>query len=85
MYANTYKCKLDKFCKLNNKLLRIALNKKLPTSVSDLYKLMNVLPITDLHDMRFLLFVRKCIFHRQTFPGILHANKLCTLSQYKTK
>ena len=33
---------------------------------------MNVLSITDLHDMRLLLLVHKCTYHGQLCPGIFH-------------
>jgi hypothetical protein len=72
VYANTHKCKLDKLSKLNNKLMRIILSKKICTPVAELHKLMNVLPISDLHEMRLMLFVHKCIYHRESLPEIFH-------------
>ena len=72
VYANTYKSYLHKLSKLNNKLLRILLNKKLETPVPDLYRMLNVLPISDLHELQLLSLVHKCLFHQETLPEIFH-------------
>jgi len=72
VYANTNKVRLEKLSKLNNKLIRILLNKKLSTPVLELYKLMNVLPIKQLHEMQLLQFVHKCMYHKGLLPDIFH-------------
>jgi Reverse transcriptase (RNA-dependent DNA polymerase) len=70
VYANASKSVLDKLCKLNNKLLRILLRKKLATPVIDLYVAMNILPIPILHEMQLLVFIHKCTFHKYILPEI---------------
>ena len=62
VYANTAKCYLDKLVKLNNKLLRILLKKKMETPIINLYQTFNVLPLPLLHEMQMLLFVHKCYY-----------------------
>ena len=73
VYANTYQASIDKLCKLNNKLLRILLNKKLRTPIMDLYTELNTLPIPLLHEYQLLIFVFKCFFHKNLMPGIFHS------------
>ena len=53
---------LDKLVKLNNKLLRILLNKKMETPIPNLYKTLNVLPLPLLHELQMLVFVHKCYY-----------------------
>ena len=72
VYANTSMSKLDKLCKLNNKLIRILFNKKLNTLVLELYKCINALPITELHEMQLLLFVHRCLYHNEQLPEVFH-------------
>ena len=72
VYANTTKSRLDKLSKLNNKLIRILLNKPIKTPVLDLYKTMNVLPIIELHEMQMLIFVHKCLYHKDLLPDVFH-------------
>ena len=68
VYANASKSALDKLLKLNNKLLRILLNKKLSTPVRDLYATLNILPIPILHEMQMLMFIHKCLYHKNILP-----------------
>ena len=70
VYANTTKTALDKLCKLNNKLLRILLNKPLLTPINELYRAMAVLPIPQLHEMQLLVFTHKCLYASTTLPDI---------------
>jgi hypothetical protein len=72
IYANTAKSRIDKLSKLNNKLIRILVNKRFNTTVMDLYKIMNVLPISQLHDMQLLIFIHKCLYHQDLVPDIFH-------------
>ena len=62
VFANTAKSFLDKLVKLNNKLLRILLNKKMETPIISLYQSFNVLPLPLLHEMQMLVFVHKCYY-----------------------
>jgi len=70
VYGNTTKTKLDKLCKLNNKILRILLRKRLKTPIKNLYATMNTLPIPILHEMLLLIFVHKFVFHAGLLPDI---------------
>ena len=73
VYANASKSALDKLLKLNNKLLWILLNKKLSTPVRDLYATFNILPIPILHEMQMLMFIHKCLYHKNILPNIFHS------------
>ena len=70
VYANTTASVLDKLCKLNNKLLRILLNKPLLTPTHELYCALNTLPIPQLHQLRMLLFTHKCVYNGDSLPEI---------------
>ena len=70
IYGNSCKTYVDKLCKLNNKLLRILLNKPLSTPVIDLYRSLNILPIPLLHEFQVLIFVYKCFYCANELPGI---------------
>ena len=72
IYANTSKSRLDKLAKLNNKIIRILLNKKVNTPVIMLFKIINVLPINELYAMQLLMFVHKCIYHKELIPEVFH-------------
>ena len=61
---------MDKLCKLNNKLLRILLQKNLATPIVDLYAEMKTLPIPILHEMLLWLFVHKYLYHKQLLPEV---------------
>ena len=54
VYANCSKVSLDKLSKLNNKLLRILLDKNYDTPNIEFYRTVDVLPISLLHEMRWL-------------------------------
>ena len=70
IYANACKSVTDKLLKLNNKLLRIILNKKMDTPVKELYKDQNTLPITLLHDFNIIVLIFKCYYHKNQVPEI---------------
>jgi hypothetical protein len=70
IYANACKSVTDKLYKLNNKLLRIILNKKLDTPVKELYQEQNTLPITLLHDFSILVLIFKCYYYKNQVPEI---------------
>ena len=70
VYANTCKTKLDKLMKLNNKLIRILLNKKWLTPVKELYIELDVLPIPLLHEMKILDLIHKCLYEKQLVPDV---------------
>ena len=72
VYGNTTTSQIDKLFKLNNKILRILLNKPLCTPVVDLYTEMNTLPIPTLHEMLMLMFVHKYVHHRHLLPEVFH-------------
>ena len=72
VYANTYKSYLHKLQVLNNKIIRILLNRNIWTRVAILYNALNTLPITDLHEMRLLIFVHKCLYQTELLPSIFH-------------
>ena len=70
-YANTYTTYLDKLHKLNNKIIRILFNKpKRSTAVNDLYRLCDTLPIYQLHNLKLLQFVHKCVYHSSELPDL---------------
>jgi hypothetical protein len=73
VYANASQNVLDKLCKLNNKLIRIILNKKMSTPIMDLYRSLNILPIPLLHEMSLLVFVFKFHHQRSLMPDIFHS------------
>lgn len=87
IYANTSKTHLDKLCKLNNKLLRILLNKPLLTPVTDLYNEINHAPIPVLHQIRILIFIKKCIHHKDLTPELYqhYFNQNNTVHTYNTR
>ena len=66
VYANTTRSHLDRLIKLNNKLLRILLNKRMETPVINLYQTINVLPLPLLYEMQMLVFVHKCHYKLNT-------------------
>jgi len=70
VYANCTKLALDKLIKLNNKLLRILLNKNYDTPTIELYRYFNVLPIPLLYEMKMLEIVHNFNFHKHLLPQI---------------
>ena len=70
VYANCAKLALDKLNKLNNKILRILLDKNYETPNIELYKSFNVLPIPLPHEMNLLEIIRKYHFHKHLLPEI---------------
>ena len=87
LYANTSKTHLDKLCKLNNKLLRILLNKPLLTPVKVLYNEMDHAPIPILHQIQILIFIKKCIHHKDLTPDLYqhYFNQNNTVHTYNTR
>ena len=70
IYANTCNSTLDKLCKLNNKLIRILLNKKLDTPIVDLYSEMKILPIPLQHEFNMIVLIFKCIYYKHLVPTV---------------
>lgn len=72
VYGSACKTQLTKLHTLNNKLLRILLNKKLDTPICDLYKAMGTLSIFQLHDFQMLTLACKGIHCRELIPSVFH-------------
>ena len=70
VYANCAKSTIDKLNTLNNKILRILLNKKYDTPNIELYRILNVLPVSLLHEMKLLELIHKCHYHKRLLPVI---------------
>ena len=70
VYANASNASLNMLNKLNNKILRILLNKNVRTHVKELYAHVNSLPVPSLHQMQLLLFIHKCVHHRSLLPKV---------------
>ena len=70
IYANTCSSYLQRLNILNNKLIRILFNKKRFTHVTELYKVIESLPILKLHDFTVLKFVHKCALNPEALPEI---------------
>ena len=87
VYSNTSKKALDKLCKLNNKILRILLSKKLRTPVPELYSSMHTFPIPFLHEINILKFIHKCLYNKHLVPEIFHEyyTESCTLHSHFTR
>jgi len=85
IYANTCSTYLNSLSILNNKLIRILFHKNKQTHIKDLYKIIDSLPITKLHDFRILKFVHDCKFNQNCLPEIftdyfLPSNLVCKYS-----
>ena len=72
IYANTFSSYLDKFKKLNNKLLRILQHEHRLCKSTTLYRKYNTLPIAELHQFHIICLIHKFIFHKDTLPKIYH-------------
>ena len=70
VYANCSRSTLDKLIKLNNKLLRILLDKNYSTTNIDLYRTFKVLPIPLLHELKLLEIVHKHYYHKHLLPEV---------------
>jgi len=70
--VNTCKAYSDKLHKLNNRILRILLNKKFRTPTAELYKDINMLPLPLLHEFQVLIFVHRCLYLTKLVPIIYH-------------
>ncbi|MGK2862648.1 MAG: RNA-directed DNA polymerase [Chitinophagaceae bacterium] len=82
VYANTTKTTLNKLCKLNNKLLRILLNKEIKTPINKMYAAINTLPIPLLHEYQLLSLVHKCIYNVSLLPQLFCNYYVGVHSQY---
>jgi hypothetical protein len=72
IYGNASQSVLERLCILNNKLLRILLNRNIRTPVTDLYSCYCTLPIDKLFQLQLLLFVHKFIYLKNCLPIIFH-------------
>ena len=72
VYANTCKTHITKLHMLNNKLLRILLNKKFDSPSKELYLATDTLPIPQLHDMQMLILTFKGMYYKDIMPDIFH-------------
>ena len=70
IYGNTIKSYLDPLIKMNNKILRILLNKPLQTPINTLYTEFNTLPITALCNLFITCLVHKFVHHVEELPEI---------------
>ena len=70
VYANTYFSNLDKFIKMNNKVIRILFKQDYTTRVSDLYQLVNSLPVHSLHKFKLLQLTHMCTYNKDNLPNI---------------
>lgn len=71
VYGNTYISYLDNLMKLNNKILRIILNKPFRTHTVELYKAYDTLPINILHDFLLLKLVHRIFYYKSSVPDVL--------------
>ena len=72
VYANASTMVLDRLCKLNNKLLRTLLDKRMETPLYEMYDCLNLLPIPVLFKAKVLQFVYDCLHFRSLLPDIFH-------------
>lgn len=72
VYANTCKSYLLKLQTLNNKILRILLNKNFDSPSKQLYVIMESLPIPQLHDMQMLCLTYKGMYCKELIPSLFH-------------
>jgi hypothetical protein len=70
LYANTSHTHLDELMKLNNKILRILPNRPRLTAIKSLYHEYGTLPIHELHEYQFLLFVYKIVHRNEHLPDL---------------
>jgi hypothetical protein len=70
VYGNASVSSLNKLCILNNKLLRILLNKNRSTPIIEMYEAYRTLPIPKLFELKLLIFVHKCVYHKDVLPVI---------------
>lgn len=87
VYANASKSTLDKLSKLNNRLLRIILNKNIETPVMNMYRELNTLPVYLLHEMYLLVFIFKCQYHEYLVPSLFlnYFKKSSNIHSYNTR
>ena len=70
VYGNSCLSNLNKLIILNNKLLRILLNKPVRTPTAELYYSYNILPINVLHEYQLLKVVHKILYYKSQVPNI---------------
>jgi hypothetical protein len=70
IYANASNASLDKLIKMNNKILRIILNKNFETPNLELYRIVNVLPINLLHEFKLLELIFKFQYSNHLLPEV---------------
>ena len=87
VYANCSKTAIDKLNKINNKLLRILLDKNYDTPNIELYRSFNVLPIPLLHEFKLLELIHKFYHHNHLLPEIFQGYFITnnSIHQYSTR
>ena len=70
VYANMHRTYLKRILTLNNKIIRILTYSDIFTPVAQLFKSVHSLPIPELHELRILMFIHKCVYHTGTLPDI---------------
>jgi len=68
--GNTCLTYIEKFSKLNNKLLRILQHKEFRSHVLTLYSEFNTLPVTLIHEQQLLILAHIIIHHSESVPQI---------------
>ena len=79
VYGNSSLSHLNKLIILKNKLLRIVQNKSFRTSVIELYRNFNTLPLPELHQFPLLCLVHKYLHCRSQLPIVF--SKYFTLNK----
>lgn len=72
IYANCSHTTLQSLHVLNNRILRVLLNKPVRSPVNELYINFDTLPLHLLFEKQVLIFVHKCLFNNQVLPEIFH-------------
>ena len=72
VYATTCRSYLNKLIILNNKIIRILLNKSIYTPVMLLYRSIQALYLTELHELHLLTVIHKCVYHKELMPAAYH-------------
>src|SRR3989442_7043922 len=70
VYANTYNSYLNRLSTLNNKIIRILFSKNKQTHITELYEIIESLPIIKLHEYSILKFVYNCVINPNILPEI---------------
>jgi len=72
VYGSATAGALDRLCKLNNRILRILLKRRRDSHVRDLYVSYHTFPVNLLYKMQVLIFVHKCLYHKNEMSVIFH-------------